>query len=201
MKRNTIFWIIIIAVGVLLFTLGTLDNNDNPEPSVSPTPTPTSIITPTPTPKINPTATPDDSRVPFEGFPDQDLVGDSVPYDQLPAVATCNLSGGEIVFSSPGVAINNNAYIEYIGVDHPGRLFFWSTSPETDGELSIGPSIFSNLTLPDGQKNILVVNNTEDLAKEYKITASINYGRMVDGWIEMFTAQCSGEITVKFDYL
>ncbi len=198
MKRNTTFWIIIIIVGVLLFVLGTMDNNDNPEPSISPTPTPATSVAPTT--KVDPTATPD-NRIPFDGFPDQDLVGDSIPYDQLPAIASCNLSGGEIVFSSPGVAINYDAYIEYTGVDHPGRLFFWDTSPATDGELSIGPSIFSDLSLPDGQKNILVVNNTESLAKEYKITASINYGRMVDGWIEMFTAQCTGDITVKFGYL
>ena len=201
MKRNTIFWIIIIAVGAVLFTLCTLDKNDNPEPSVSPTPTPTLTPTPTPIAKTNPTATPDDGRVPFDGFPDQNLVGDPVPYDQLPAVATCSLSGGEIVFFAQGSSINDNAYIKYTGVDHPGRLFFWSTSPENNGELSIGPSIFSNLILPDGQKNILVVSNTENLAKEYKITASINYGRMIDGWIEMFTAQCTGDITVKFDYL
>jgi hypothetical protein len=106
------------------------------------------------------------------------------------------------VYTSPGVAQNDGAYISYTGVDHPGRLFFWSTSPNGDGVLSIGPSIFSALLLPDGQKNLLVIADSEEgLAKEYKITAEINYGRMVDGFVEMFEVQCGGEITVEFSYL
>lgn len=202
-KFSILFWLVIIALGLTLYILGSVNSVDNDdteddvktEETVEPTVTPTS--------SFKPTATSDDSRVPFEGFPDQSLVQEPPPHTSITGPATCSLSGGKITFLDQNTAIHDNAIISYENVDHPGRLIFWTSSPN-DKVFGIGPNIFSALELPNGQENVNVVIEKGGLnIKTHTLKASINYGVLAkDGSvIRVEKVDCDGTVTVELDYL
>lgn len=194
-KFPTIIWLVVIALGLTLFIVGDNKNLRSslvdeigsilPSTTLTPTPTstPTPIVTkkPTPTPTVNVTPT---------------------PVSIAPA-ASCSLSGGRIVFLEPGVARNEEAQIIYKDIDDTARLIFWQSTPGSGGVLSIGPNMFAGLPLPDGQENVLVVADTDEIVKRYVLTAQVNYGvRDEDGVvIRTEKVDCSGEIEVEFSYL
>ena len=196
MKFSTIFWIVIIALGLTLFVIGSNDGGQIGEIS----PTPTISITPTPTNKPQTTQKPDGQS--FDGFPDQSLVQDAPDHTLITGPGSCSLSGGKIVFSEPNVAVHENATLTYNNIDHPGRLIFWSTSPN-DGDLVIGPNLFSGQQLPGGTTNVTVVIDKNNPVKEYKVFAKISYGVLDKdgGVLRVETADCSGDITVELSYL
>jgi len=197
-KFSILIWIVVIALGLTLYILGNVDNADINETGSD---VETASPTPTPTPTHSPTATPDD-RVLFEGFPDQDLVQDTPPRSSITGPATCSL-GGKITFLDKNTAINENAVISYNNVDHPGRLIFWTSSPNNE-IFNIGPNIFDGLELPNGQKNINVIIEKDNLnIKTHVLRAQINYG-IVDkdgGVIRTERVDCSGTVTVELGFL
>ncbi len=211
-KYSILFWITILALGVILYLIGNIGADDSedvdptPTPTVEATNTPTPIPTSTPTPIIyNPTptpaVTPDGGNI-LDGFPDQSLSTDTPPRSAITGPATCQLSGGTIHFFDKNTAIHDNAYIAYQNVDHPGRLLFWNVSND-DGVLNIGPNIFDGLYLPGGQQNLTVLIEGEPKYKTYTLTVQINYGIEHEdgGIIDTAISDCTGEITVELDYL
>ncbi len=151
--------------------------------SVSPTPfkTPTPTLTPSPTKKPS-------------------LIPSSVPWDQLPPEASCELRGEiKYVLINNGTNHNNvydnqNAMFTYKGIDHPGRLVYWTVSPQDD--LGVGPQIFAQIPIPDGESLIGISLPENPQYKQYELNASITYGRLVDGNVKVFTKQCVGKTTV-----
>jgi hypothetical protein len=207
MKYTNLFWIVVIALGVTLYLLGGINGDEEKVAEATPTPTPTPTATQivdmgdktTPTP----TSTPEGDDQVFEGFPDQSLVGEVPSRDLITGPATCQLSNGTITFSDSQTAINSDAYLSYQNVDHPGRLIFWTISPDNEA-FDIGPNIFSKLPLPDGIENLTVIVNKEDLIeKTYILTAKVNYGIEGEGGGVVRTEEvdCTGKITVVLDYL
>ena len=179
----------IVIAGAVIFYFAR-NNSGNLSISSSPTPSPDSTPSagsgqagsPQASPKPTPKPTPKPS-------------GSPSLWEQLSGEASCELKG-EIKYESmsPRVYDNQDAIFTYKGVDHPGRLINWVVSPN-DG-LSIGPNLFANLPLPDGESLIGVSLPENPKYKSYELTASINYGRLIDGNVKIFTKQCSGKTTV-----
>ena len=113
-----------------------------------------------------------------------------------PIVATCQI-GGKIVFLDKNLYENKDAKIIYQNVDDPIRQIFWKSNPD-DGVLVIGPNLFEDLPLPDGERNVGVAINEETAVKNYTLPASITYGvRNTRGIIEERIADCSGGVSVQ----
>ena len=94
----------------------------------------------------------------------------------------------------PRIYDNQDALFTYKGVDHPGRLINWTVSPD-DG-LAIGPNLFAQLPLPDGESLVGISLPENPKYKRYELTALITYGRLIDGNMKVFTKQCAGKTTV-----
>ena len=109
--------------------------------------------------------------------------------------AACQV-GGEIVFLNKNLYENKNAKIAYQNVDDRIRQIYWKSDP-ADGALAIGPNLFENLPLPDGERNVGVALAKDTVAKNYVLTAAITYGvKRADGSIEEKIANCTGGISV-----
>lgn len=200
--KKPIFILVVIGIiiaGAIIFYFARNNSGDlsafsSPTPSISVNFSPSPSSNPRPAPKPSVSATPDNSgtNLPTGG---QDLVSSPVPWDKLSGEASCELKG-EIKYESmsPRVYDNQDAIFTYKGVDHPGRLINWVVSPN-DG-LSIGPNLFAHLSLPDGESLIGVSLPENPKYKRYELTASITYGRLVDGNVKIYTKQCSGKTTV-----
>jgi len=207
MSKNNIILVVILTVGVF-FTgfyvwtsdiLRTSDVINSPEPSVSPEASSSPVPTSTPTPRPNitriPTPTPSgDGRTTF--------IGETVPWSLLLADASCELKG-EIKFLNHNTYDNQDAVFIYKGVDHPGRNIFWTVTPQDD--ISVGPNIFSNIPIPNGEHLLGVILPDNLKFKQYEITAKIQYGRQVDakgnfvtegGNVKLFEKQCDGKTVV-----
>lgn len=143
-------------------------------------PTEESVGTPVPTtPRPTPTETP------FLG-----LHGVKAP-------ATCQISG-EAEFSSPGL-YSSNTKLSWQNVDSQGRLINWRVSPED--ELAIGPNIFANLTVPNGEYENLTIRLPENpVSKNYLLTVSITYGQIVQDDVKIREANCSGQVQVNLNF-
>jgi len=200
-RFSTVIWLVIIALGLTLFVIGSTNNSEpsdddnlvitseTPAPTATPelTPKPTGIVinntpTPTPTPSNN-----------GGGF----VVPTSPPRSEITGPASCNLVG-KITFLNSNTALNE-AFIEYNNVDSPVRLIFWSSSPN-DNVFDIGPNIFSSLKLPNGKNrvNIVVKEDAQLISSKYTLMARINYGIVdKDGApIATMIVDCSGSIEV-----
>ncbi len=125
-----------------------------------------------------------------------------MPWSLLLGDASCELKG-EIKFLNHNTYDNQDALFTYKGVDHPGSLVFWTVTPQDD--ISIGPNIFSNIPIPNGDSLLGIVLPENPKSKQYEITATIQYRRQVDakgnfvtegGNIKTFQKQCVGKTTV-----
>lgn len=200
-KLSTLFWAVIIGVGVTFFIIGS-GNDSEPletnEPVIeSPTPTPTPESTPAPVVNKTPAPTPTPTPTPDDGF----VMPTSPPRSEITGPASCILSG-KVVFSDPNTAIND-ALITYDNVDSPARLIFWESSPGGD-IFSIGPNIFSQIPLPSGDSEVTVVidRETQPTVSHYSLTARVTYA-IVDkdgGPIATRESECSGSIEVELTY-
>ena len=173
-----------------------------PEISVSPEPSlslnPSVSASPSVIPKITklPTATPNGKT----SFTDE-----AVPWELLLSDASCELKG-EIKFLNDHVYDNQDALFIYKGVDHPARNIFWTITP-AEKNIEVGPNIFSKMIIPNGQSLLGIYPKGELGAKKYEITATMDYGRLVDkngkfvsaaGDVKVFKKQCQGKTTVVF---
>lgn len=198
MKKPILILVIIgiaIAGAIVFYFMRNDSGNLGISSSPSPTPIPSASGGATgqaPTPKPTVSATPGNSGTGSQAG-SQGLVGSPVPWDKLSGEASCELKG-EIKYLTSTIYDNQDALFTYKGVDHPGRGIMWTVSP-ADG-LSIGPNLFAYLPLPDGESLISVSLPENPKYKAYELTASITYGRLVDGNLKVFTKQCTGKTTI-----
>ncbi len=173
MPNRLIFWIVVLAAGVGLLILANTFRDELPNPnSISQaTPSPSESATPSLGPSIPP-------------LPE----GNTSP-------ATCQLAG-EIRFINENLYETRGAKIAYQNVDDETRQIFWKSEPN-DGVLVIGPNLFENLVIPNGEREIGVVLKEQPTVQNYTLTASITYGvKNLNGDIESRIANCSGTINV-----
>ncbi len=190
----TLITICIIIAGAIIFYF-MRDNSGNLSVSSSPTPDSTHSTGSgqVGSPQASPSPTPSASSGPSGPRPTPS--GTPGLWEQLSGEASCELKG-EIKYVSmdPRIYDNQDVLFSYKGVDHPARLINWVVSPN-DG-LSIGPNLFAHLPLPDGENLIGISLPENPKYKTYELTASITYGRLIDGNIQVFTKQCAGKTTV-----
>lgn len=150
--------------------------------------------------------TTDDAPVVNVPMPSSDgrttFVGEPVPWHLLLADASCELKG-EIKYLNSKTYDNQDAMFIYRGVDNPGRNVIWTVSPKDD--ILIGPNIFSNIPIPNGESLLGISLPKNPIAKRYELTAKIQYGRLVDekgdfvfagGTVKNFEKQCKGKTVV-----
>ncbi len=118
-----------------------------------------------------------------------------IDFSKLPAKASCKLKGTiRYVSLKPNIYDNGDALFSYSGVDEEGRNVLWKVTPD-DG-IDMGPSIFTQLKIPDGSSLLSVTLPDFPTAKRYTVTASLQYGRFVDGSLRVLIAPCSGSTTI-----
>lgn len=186
-KKNLIFWGIVALVGAGLVLYGYVSRSvkytERPDLNIIQLPPETDLIesdnTPTPTPRPVPTETP------FLG-----LHGIKTP-------ATCQVSG-EAEFSGSGL-YSSNTKLSWQNVDSQGRLINWRISPQDN--LAIGPNIFANLTVPDGEYENLTIRLPENhVSKNYLLTASITYGQIIQGDVKVKEVNCTGQAKINLNF-
>ncbi len=111
--------------------------------------------------------------------------------------ATCNI-GGSINFSSP-TAAGDSAKLIYSGINSSAGQIYWTIIPNEKG-LQIGPNLTASLRLPDGESQVQVVLPQNPKSKTYSLKAAMTYSRETNGLAEVYTANCSGAITVNRNY-
>lgn len=208
-SKNSIIWIIILAIGITLFFLSFVSNKDESDDKISgviPSESPEASGTESPSASPLPSRFPNIIKTPLPiGDGRTTFVGESVPWNLLLSDASCELKG-EIKFLNSNTYDNQDAIFIYNGIDHPARNIKWTKTPD-DGSLSIGPNIFSKIPIPNGQLLLGVFPLEEPKSKRYELTAKIAYGRLVDesgkfvtagGNVKIFEKQCQGKTTVVF---
>ena len=174
MSNKLILWTIVLAACAGLIISANIFR-DKPSDNISQN-SPTPLADETASPSLSPSSSPLTSPV------------------QVPAA--CQITG-QIVFLNKNLYENKNAKITYQNVDDPIRQIFWKTEP-ADGALTIGPNLFEDLPLPDGERNVGVALAKETNVRNYTLTASITYGvKRADGSIEEKISNCSGEVLVQ----
>ena len=183
MKKQTILWLIVLAIGAsLIWFYGVpkgepRDNIGDVVPTESATPEPSAVVSETPS-------------------ADQQPVG----INKYPP-AECQLTGS-ITFISPTLYENKNANIIYKNIDSVARHIIWTVSP--DEELSVGPNLFANLPLPDGIEDVTMSLPDPSAggpkSKNYILTAKVNYGIFINRDLVIKEASCSGQIPVQIKY-
>lgn len=171
--KAAVIILIVIGVGLLFFA-----NIFRDKPKNNPTPSPTSEQTqsaPSLSPSPAPSVTPSVSRV--------------------SKAATCQLAG-EIKFVSPNIYQTIGAQITYQNIDDKIRQIFWRSSPN-DGVLTIGPNLFEELKIPNGEAEVGVDIRKAANVKVYTLTARINYGqRDAAGVTRVKETSCTGSVKV-----
>jgi len=185
MKRNIVI-LITIFIGVFVAFVASELRQDI---TIDTTPMPSVSLSPNPTITEEPTVSPDSSV-------------EVVPIPPAEAEATCQMDG-QITFHSQSVfESTSNTYLWYQNVDHSARRIFWETSPNYEGDISIGPNLFSGLEIPTGETSITVGFNDsyESSNKEYILSARIAYGVLINGAVQMRETQCAGTILLKIAF-
>lgn len=174
-------WGIVLLAGLALLVYGSVSR-----PEVWRTLTPSPSVTGTPefsaTPNVQATSTPEK----FESF-----VGLKEP-------ASCLIAGEIIYLNKNTYSSTDNALISWRNVDSTGRLINWRSEPADN--LAIGPNIFANLDIPDGDYGLTVGLPENPLAREYLLYASITYGQLIKGNVEVKEVACSGFTKVKLNF-
>ena len=206
-KSTTLFLAVGVVVIAAILLLTRVFDKEKIDPTASPTDQPTNSISPLISPSVSGSVTPTPRKTALPTSPvsptptkSAGLVPSPVPWDQLPPEASCELNGEikyVLVDSGPNhsnIYDNQNAKFIYRGIDHPGRLVNWTVSPQDD--LRVGPQIFAQIPLPDGESLIGISLPENPKYKTYELTAAVSYGRLVDGNVKLFTKQCTGKTTV-----
>ena len=202
--KNKIFLPVIIVVIVISAAyfggLWRWISDVQPDPDiVNSTPGPSETENPFPTPTPRPTAT----KVPFPtGGDGTTFIDEPVPWSLLLGQASCLLKG-EIKFLNHNTYDNQDAKFIYGGVDHPARNISWIVTPADD--ISVGPNMFSKLTLPNGESLLGITLPENPKYKSYELTAKMQYGRLIDdngnfvtvgGSVKVFEKQCGGKTAI-----
>ena len=170
---------------------------NTPSPSPSPEPSAKS------SPSVKPTSGPIKTAVPTGTGPT--FIDEKVPWDLLLADASCELKG-EVKFLNGNTYDNQDARLIYNGVDHPGRLVYWTITP-AEKNLEIGPNIFSKIPIPNGRSLLAIFPKGPLGFKKYELTAMMDYGRLLDakgkfitvgGDVKIFKKPCQGKTTIVF---
>lgn len=181
--KNIFFWGIILLAGLALLVY---ESVSRPEILRTPTPSPTVISTPessaTTIPNVQATSTPEK----FESFAG------------LKAPASCLVAGEITYLDKQTYAASDNAMITWKNVDSTGRLIKWHIEPSD--KLAVGPNLFANLDVPDGSWRLTVGLPTQPVAKEYTLSASITYGQLIKGNVEVKEVACAGTTKVKLNF-
>ena len=136
-------------------------------------------------PVPTPTPAPASTKEPFSG-----LNGIKEP-------ATCQISGETNFIDQK--SYSSNTKISWQNIDSQGRLINWHISPKDN--LAIGPNIFANLTVPNGEYANLTVRLPENpISKTYLLTVSVAYGQIIQGDVKMREASCTGQIKVNLNF-
>ncbi len=189
MKRTILIWVLLLFLGLGIIIWGTYTVSmpkffpifTSPVPRLSslpPRPTLSFVETKKPLPSGN-------------GLIQSDF------YETLSKPATCQISG-QIKFVSPTTAEHMNAYLTYTGIDSPARLIKWQVTPSEN--LNIGPNLAASIKLPDGKEMINVVLPEKPIASDYKLTASMTYGRLVNHNVEVYEVKCTGQTEVLLNF-
>ena len=188
-KKNLIFWggALLVGAGLIFYSYISAPVKQTEQPvdngvvqSPVSTATPNSAFSPVPSLTTKPT------EEPFIG-----LRGVKAP-------ATCQV-GGEINFSDKNTFSSKDLKISWQNIDSQGRLIKWRISPQ-DG-LMIGPNIFANLNIRNGEYESLTVRLPENpISKTYLLTASVTYGQIIQGDVKVKEANCSGQVKVNINF-
>ncbi len=164
----------LILAGFLIFFFGGNFSGPNPElVQTSPTPSGTVLVNST-----APTVTPIQKRATSNAL----------------KTAACQLSGG-IRFIEENLYETKGAKISYQNVDDRIRQIIWRSEPD-DGALIVGPNLFEELEIPNGEREVGVSLTKTATARDYILTARITYGFQENGRLEVRSADCSGKVTV-----
>lgn len=173
--NSKLLWIVILAAGAGLLILANTFRDQLPNPG--------DISQITPSPSESPSPSPSFSPAP------------SSPKSNTSIPATCQLSG-EIVFINQNFYETKGAKIVYQNVDDKIRQIYWKSEPD-DQVLAVGPNLFQELPLPNGEREIGVVLKGKTTVENYTLTASITYGiKQPSGATEVKIADCSGKINI-----
>ena len=192
MKKNILFWAFLLGLAVVIWAGYRQKSNQPASILLQPTVLPSLSPTPSPTPDLNPgTKKASNNKTP------KSPARNAPPYDVLTKPATCQI-GGQIKFLSPTIAEHLNTYLIFTGIDSPARLFKWHVAPID--RLDVGPNLTASIKLPDGKELINVVLPEKPIAANYKLTASMTYGRLVNGDIKVYEVQCDGQTEVVLPF-
>ena len=179
-KKTLIFWGFIVLAGMVLVLYSYFTRPARYSGSDTPIVSPNVSLSPSPTTSASPT------EELFLG-----LGGIKSP-------ATCQVDG-EINFSSKNSFISKDSKISWQNVDSQGRLIKWHISPKDD--LAIGPNLFGNLIIPNGEYSNPTVRLPENpISKTYLLTASITYGQIIQGNVKVKEVNCTGQVKVNLGF-
>ena len=167
------------------------------QPLATPGPSGTVSVLPSITASVTPSVGPSVTFIPITTTPrpDRTPVPSGTPSlsQTLKGPATCQLNG-EIKFINHDLYNNQDAKLRYQGVDHSARLVTWTVTPKDD--LRVGPNIFNQLPLPNGESQLYISLPDQPMAQSYTLTATINYGRTVNGEFMIYTVACTGQTKI-----
>ena len=171
------WWPLLVLLIVLVSGVGYFWQGGREQLALSPSPVPGAgvSVSQLPTPPTRPQSTPNLAQTLF-------------------GPATCQLTG-ELKFLQHNIYNNQDAKFRYQGIDSPARNIFWRVTPKDD--LTIGPNLFNQLPVPNGDSLLFVVLPDKPVSKRYELTASVQYGRVdSSGNIAVSVANCSGQTVV-----
>lgn len=206
-SKNKIIFLVSAAIAVvfLVFYFGSawVINLANRQPQSSPKPSVSASESPLPTASASPSRSPFATKVPLPtGDNRTTFIDEAVPWNLLLSQASCQLQG-EIKFLNHNTYDNQDAKFSYSGVDHPGRNIFWTVTPQDD--ISVGPNLFGKMPLPSGESLLGITLPETPKSKTYELTATIQYGRLIDekgnfvtvgGNVKVFEKQCDGKTII-----
>ena len=191
-KKNLIFWggVMVLGLGLVLviyFAKPAGYGEQTTGPATG------SVVVQNPNFTVSPESSSSPQATPRPSATEEPFVG----LNDIKAPAVCQISG-ETDFSDSKL-YSSNTKISWQNVDSQGRLINWRISP-TDN-LAIGPNIFANLTVPNGEFENLTVRLPENpVAKSYLLTASITYGQVIQGDVKVKEVNCSGQVKVNLNF-
>lgn len=196
-----ILFVGLVSAGAYVWKFNRSEIVDKPTESPQPTDTASPPVSPEPTPAKSPSAT----KTPLpSGDGKTTFINEAVPWSLLLGEASCQLKG-EIKFLNANTYDNQDALFIYNGIDHPGRNVKWTLSP-ADNSFDLGPNIFSRIPIPNGQELLGVFpNGNPQTSRVYEVTATIEYGRLVDkdgkfvtvgGDVKIFNKKCDGKTVI-----
>jgi len=110
--------------------------------------------------------------------------------------ASCQLSGS-ISFINKSLYRTEGAKISYQNIDDITRQIIWTVYPD-DGALRVGPNLFEQLKIPNGEREVGVALYDDPTVNSYTLTAAVTYGvDQPDGSEKIEEVKCTGEVIVN----